>query len=296
MASRYDQREIVIQALFESDFNDTLDTTNVEAVLKRDALEFLLLESVPEFAQTLASGVVLKREVIDQIIEKAAPEWPMHKISIIDRALLRLGIFELLFGSELNIPPKVAINEAIELAKAFGGDTSRKFVNGVLGGIYKEMAPADSGEVGKSGEIQKEKKRVETIQMAGAIVYRRNEDKLEIAMVRDMFKHWTLPKGTISEGETKEACAMRKVKEEINLEIKIEKNIKENEYTADSKQGLITKKHVSYFIARAITESIQTEPTNTGILEAKWALVSDLDNLKIYKDIRDMIQAEIKNI
>jgi transcription antitermination protein NusB len=294
MASRYDQREIVIQALFECDFNDMLDTANVEAVLQRDALEFLLLESVPEFAQTLASGVVLKREVIDQIIEKAAPEWPMHKISIIDRALLRLGIFELIFGSELSIPPKVAINEAIELAKAFGGDTSRKFVNGVLGGIYKEMTPQE--DMRSADQKVKSKTKVDIINMSGAIVCVGEGESLKVAMVKDMFKHWTLPKGTIGEGESKEECAVRKIKEEINIDIKIKAKIKENEYTADSKQGLITKKHVTYFLAEAVSADMKIQPENTGIVDVRWCGLAEMQELKIYKDIREVIEEAVKQI
>ena len=77
---------------------------------------------------------------IDEIITKAAPEWPLDKINAVDRNILRIGLAELLFGNFEQVPPKVAINEAIELAKNFGGPSSGRFVNGVLGAIYKEMA------------------------------------------------------------------------------------------------------------------------------------------------------------
>ena len=78
-----------------------------------------------------------KKVVIDEIIEKAAPDWPIDKISIVDRNILRIGLTELLFGDRKEVPPKVAINEAVELAKAFGGQNSSKFVNGVLGTVYR---------------------------------------------------------------------------------------------------------------------------------------------------------------
>jgi N utilization substance protein B len=97
---------------------------------------------------------------IDKIIEKVAPQWPIDQIAMVDRAVLRLGIYELLFGNREEVPPKVAINEAIELAKTFGGDTSGKFVNGVLGTIYREI-----GEPGKddapSKKSDKEQERTE---------------------------------------------------------------------------------------------------------------------------------------
>ena len=76
---------------------------------------------------------------IDKIIEKAAPEWPIAQIPIIDRNVLRIGLYELLYADKAQVPPKVAINEAIELAKTFSGKISGKFVNGVLGTVYKQL-------------------------------------------------------------------------------------------------------------------------------------------------------------
>ena len=76
---------------------------------------------------------------IDKIIEKSAPEWPIEQITIVDRNVLRIGLYELLYANKEEVPPKVAINEAIELAKSFGGESSGKFINGVLGTVYKEI-------------------------------------------------------------------------------------------------------------------------------------------------------------
>ena len=90
------------------------------------------------FIDDLAKGIISKHKDIDQIIEKAAPDWPLDKISPVDRNVLRLGLYELLFSDRAEVPAKVAINEAIELAKTFGGETSGRFVNGVLGAVYKE--------------------------------------------------------------------------------------------------------------------------------------------------------------
>ena len=87
----------------------------------------------------MADNVVGKLGKIDQIIERCAPEWPIDQITVVDRNILRMGIYELLYSNKDEVPPKVAINEAIELAKTFGGESSGRFVNGVLGTIYKEM-------------------------------------------------------------------------------------------------------------------------------------------------------------
>ena len=98
------------------------------------------LENVnKDFIRTLVMGVLTRRAAIDKIIEKAAPEWPLDQITMVDRNVLRLGLFELLYGNKDEVPPKVAINEAIELAKNFSGESSGKFVNGVLGTVFREL-------------------------------------------------------------------------------------------------------------------------------------------------------------
>ena len=92
-----------------------------------------------KFVLDLASGVQKHIRDIDKIIEKAAPEWPISQIPLVDRNVLRIGLYELLFSNKEEVPPKVAINEAIELAKTFSGQTSGKFVNGVLGTVFKQL-------------------------------------------------------------------------------------------------------------------------------------------------------------
>ena len=91
------------------------------------------------FIQELIRGVAREQERIDALIIKAAPDWPLAQITLVDRNVLRLGIYELLWGNRDSVPPKVAINEAIELAKNFGGEASGRFVNGILGTIYRTM-------------------------------------------------------------------------------------------------------------------------------------------------------------
>jgi len=143
MSNRHLARTIAMQTLYEWDFNkkDKEDLANLsEENLKDFAPEF----DDHGFVLFLIKGVTNHLDDINKLIIKYAPEWPIEQITIVDRNILRLGIFELKFsGGE--IPPKVAINEAIELAKSFGGESSGKFVNGVLGTIYKEMQ--QKGEV-----------------------------------------------------------------------------------------------------------------------------------------------------
>ena len=151
MASRHLARSIAMQSLFEWDFNGK-DPKELAEIIDRNKKEFGPgLDEEYEFIDRLAKGAVKNLEKIDAIIEKAAPAWPIAQITAVDRAVLRLGLYELLFGTREEVPPKVAINEAIELAKAFGGESSGKFVNGVLGTVYREI-----GEPGKEYPTREE--------------------------------------------------------------------------------------------------------------------------------------------
>jgi N utilization substance protein B len=134
MANRHFSRMLAMQSLFEWDFNNY--PADFEVALKNNLEEFGKDEKDEGFVHQLCDGVIKNREAIDEIIKKHAPDWPLLQISPVDRTVLRLGIFELKFLNE--VPPKVAINEAVELAKTFGGEASGKFVNGVLGAIFSE--------------------------------------------------------------------------------------------------------------------------------------------------------------
>lgn len=127
-----------MQSLFEWDFHGK-EPKNLTQIVKRNVEEFAPGMDDASFTFSLVEGVKERLPEIDQIIAETAPEWPLESITIVDRNILRLGIFELKFGSTPDVPPKVAINESIELAKTFGGASSGKFVNGILGAIYKTM-------------------------------------------------------------------------------------------------------------------------------------------------------------
>lgn len=141
MATRHLVRTIVLQSLYEWDFYNK--KADLIKILERNLKEFGPGIDEPDFAWRLLKGVVTNLKKIDDYIKKYAPEWPLEKISLIDRNILRLGIYELIFMDKNEVPPKVAINEAIEIAKNFGGLNSSKFVNGVLGSVYKEIIKED---------------------------------------------------------------------------------------------------------------------------------------------------------
>ena len=152
MGSRHLSRSIVMQSLYEWDFY--AQKKDLKKIVERNIEEFGPGLEETDFIWKLIEGVISYLSQLNKIIEKAAPEWPIEKITIVDRNVLRIGLFELLYGSKEEVPPKVAINEAIELAKGFGGESSGKFINGVLGTVYKEIEKIG----GDKGEKDKNKK------------------------------------------------------------------------------------------------------------------------------------------
>ncbi|MFA6146401.1 MAG: transcription antitermination factor NusB [Patescibacteria group bacterium] len=140
MAQRHLARTIALQTLTEWDFNKSVVKTkvNIEDITKRNLKEFAPENfEGKEFTESLIAKITDNLETIDSYIQKYAPQWPIDQITLVDRNILRLGILELAILKE--IPPKVAINEAIEIAKSFGGATSSKFINGVLGAIFEDI-------------------------------------------------------------------------------------------------------------------------------------------------------------
>jgi len=144
-----------MQSLYEWDFKGS-KKEELADIVGRNIEEFASGIDDPTFIIQLVQGVVKNLDKINAIIEKAAPQWPLSQIAVVDRNVLRIGLYELLFGSRDEVPPKVAINEAIELAKSFGGDSSGKFVNGVLGTVYREIGEPGKDETSKPKDNEEE--------------------------------------------------------------------------------------------------------------------------------------------
>lgn len=288
MANRHLSRSVVLQSLFEWDFTGQRDNT-LKEVISRNSKEFAPGVADISFIEDLMKGIISKQKELDDIIAKAAPDWPLDKISPVDRNVLRLGLYELLFSDRSEVPAKVAINESIELAKTFGGETSGRFVNGVLGAVYKEL-----GEPGKDAVSTKKKKvavpyEAMPIQhLGGAIVYGRNGDELFMAFVHDIFGHWTLAKGKIPEGVKPEDGTVAKVKEEIGLDVKIKADLGENEYIANDPEIGKIRKQVHYYLAEAKFGEL-TLAKKPGLDDAKWFKLTDILSLNFYNDILPIV-------
>ncbi|MBX4201668.1 transcription antitermination factor NusB [Candidatus Saccharibacteria bacterium] len=138
-ANRHLGRIVALQTLYEQDFRREVNDPglDLEDVLARNIARYEETIEDKAFIEALVHGVSSKQTELDDIIRPVAPEWPIEQIARMDRVILRMGVYELLF--EEGVPPKVVINEAVELAKAFGGDNSSKFINGVLGTVLRNQ-------------------------------------------------------------------------------------------------------------------------------------------------------------
>lgn len=146
MATRHLARSIVLQSFYEWDFSGR--KIDLIQTVQRNMDEFGPGINEPEFVWKMVNGIVEHMAQIDEIISKSAIEWPFEQIALVDRNVLRIGVYELIYVDKEEVPFKVAINEAIELAKNYGGVNSGKFVNGVLGTIYKQLESV-SGDIAK---------------------------------------------------------------------------------------------------------------------------------------------------
>ena len=287
MANRHLSRSIVLQTLFEWDLND-LEKKSAPEALKRNVEEFAPNKTDLAFMEKLLDGILQKQTELDLVIEKAAPDWPLDRISPVDRNILRLGLYELLFADRAEVPSKVAINEAIELAKQFGGENSSRFINGVLGAVYKEMGEPGKDEVGKKRKREVPFEEMPILRLGGAVVYAKHNGEIYLALVHDIFGHWTLSKGKIEDNESLEEGAIREIKEEIGLDIEIEEKLGDNEYVASKPDVGKHRKQVTYFLGKSEYKDLVLE-NKGGLDDAQWFKIQDILDLNFYEDILPIV-------
>ena len=257
------------------------------------AQEFGARDSDMPFMKNLLQTVIAKQKEIDDVIVRAAPEWPLNKIAAIDRNVLRVGLAELLFADRTQVPAKVAINEAIVLAKAFGSASSGRFVNGVLGAVYVEL-----GEPGKEeGGLRKPDNKMvkmSTEELIGSVVYARDGGEVYLALVHDIFGHWTLSKGKLQPGEQHADAVIRKVKEEIGIDVEVEEQLGENEYIANDQKAAGGKKrrHATYFLARSEFNDLHLKKEG-GLDDGQWFPLASVGDLNFYDDILPVVTRAI---
>ena len=278
-SNRHLGRIVVLQTLYEYEFRLQAQdkTVDLSEIIFRNMKQYDEVIGDKQFVQDLLNGIIEKQVELDTKLQPMAPEWPISQIARIDRNVLRIGLYELLYSRD-TVPPKVAINEAVELAKAFGSDNSSNFRK------YFHKARRTS--------IQ-ENVREPT---AGGVIFRRNEKKeIEILLIQDSKDRWTIPKGHIEKGETAQETAKREIGEEAGLhDVKIigwlgKINFR---YRRIDKLVLMT---TQVFLVKALgdTDAIQQEDWMNGI---KWFSFSDALEEIEYEDIGKLILLAMKKI
>ncbi|MBT4121851.1 transcription antitermination factor NusB [bacterium] len=276
MSNRHLARTLVLQSLFQWDFNQQKE--NLKKLLEFNKSEFAPDFDDQGFADHLVEELISKIKDIDALIIKYAPEWPLDQITPVDRNVLRIGIYELKYAQD--IPPKVAINESIELAKTYSGISAGKFINGVLGSIYKDMQ-----EKGEKKELEKEPVREYS---AGGVVYRKEGDDYKFVMIYDAYDKWTFPKGHIEENEDQEKAAVREVSEEVGVKKLDNKgylgsiDIKVNE---PNKRAVPKTVHYYLFETTDIDLKIPDEP---GVQDVKWLDMEQLLETIGYENTKEI--------
>lgn len=302
MASRHQSRILVLQSLYEIDFRG-LNPNEFESILTHNIKEFSHDEPDLEYTKNLLDGILKKKDEIDAVIIKAAPEWPLDKIASVDRNVLRLGLYELIYADKKEVPAKVAINEAIEVAKFFSGETSGKFINGVLGAVYRDIY----GEEDKAGkhdspakkvrkELTEEEKAALPVQkLIGSIVYAIEGDDIYLALVHDVFGFWTLAKGKFLENEEVAAASKRKVLEELGIDSDYVCDIDSSEYIASHPEFKKIKKQVQYVLAKATFTPLMAKKEG-GLKDAAWFKVDSILDLNMYDDMKPVLAKSIDAI
>ena len=155
-SNRHLGRIISLQSLYEYEFRIKAGdaTADIDSIVAKNIEPYAKALGDTEFVYDLAKGIVDNMQKLDEELRPLAPEWPIDTIAAVDRNVLRIGLYEL---EARNVPPKVAINEAVELAKAFGSDNSSKFVNGVLGTAFKELGLGEEGKKNDKSDSEKSK-------------------------------------------------------------------------------------------------------------------------------------------
>lgn len=297
MLTRHKSREIVLQTLFNLDFRFGVNNMNEEKALEiyeniGKTLYGFSKEDNDNFSKKLLVEILKNKESIDKIIIKTTPDWGLEKTGILDRNILRLGLCEMLF-SGLGVPPRVVINESIELAKTFGQKKSYKFVSGVLGTIY-ETANLEE----RNKKLDSKTKKVVKKKKVGALPYYLKGEDIMILMAHNIFNKWTLPKGSFDNSlKSIEGNLEMIMKEKLNAEGIVEERLGENKYRAGENKKEIISKSISYYLFNITNPNeVKLNKERKGLNNLKWISLKKFKEIDKYDDLEKVFEKGIKLI
>lgn len=273
LSIRHQSRILVLQSLYEASFDGA---KSVREVLSRNITSsgYKVDEA---FCAKILDGIDTHQAEIDKMITETAPEWPLAQIATIDLSILRMSIFELIFDDE--VPPKAVINEAVELGKAFGGDNSGKFINGVLGTIFRASKKFIDDDI---------------VMAAGGIVYRELPGhERQFLAIKNMYKKWTFPKGRVQDNETWQEAALREIQEETGItEGEIIGEIGEISFTDRSLQETVNK-NIHFYLVKTDQNTLLVDP-EAHVIDVKWMTEKEIRQNLDYPNLIDLFEQALK--
>lgn len=277
-------REMVFKALYIADFNNISDSQKVKYIFDQITKDENIQQTREEeiYIKKTLEGTLAHRKDIDKMLSVVASDWPLEKMAMVDRNILRLGVFEILFGKDISVPQKVAISEAIELAKRYGGNASGSFVNGVLGTILREL------------KLPTEESLNSSKKMVGSFVFSMRGDIPYFALIRDMKNKWTVPKGKVLEKESFQDAVSRVTREEIGIEVSPLHQIGKNMYFTHTPEGTV-RKDVTYFLSKGEYAPLNLKESN-GLKEVGWFTVEEFNTLPTYKNVKEIFEGATKTV
>jgi N utilization substance protein B len=306
MSLRHISRVIVFQTIYCLDSKDCLDLDIENAKTEMSKILELLDISEKdldhEYAVTLIKNILDRRITIDEILQRAAPDWPLYKIHSVDRNILRLSICELLFSPHTEVPMKVAINESIEIAKEYGSENSGKFVNGVLGHIYREIC--DVHDIQSQQVMQQEIKNDTSYivkHMIGVLLYKTENGQKYFGCIYDIFRHWGACKSEINPEQDLNQNIIRIIKKEFgNIEESQINNVETigtiDFVTNDKDKKLKVKKQVQYYLVD-VDAVIADHISSNGVSKSDWLRIDDkLLELRFYPDFKNILDKAIEKV
>lgn len=289
MSNRHLSRTIALQTLFEWDFHHR--SKKLFDLLVQNQKSFAPDFDDQGFTEKLVKGVTRHLDEIDALIQKFAPEWPIDQITLVDRNILRIGIYELKFDDHM--PPRVAINESIELAKAFGGESSYRFVNGVLGAIFKNENISDTPSGAASETDYAAAPPIPQEISAGGVLFRQTAEGPVFVLIKDAINKWTFPKGKIGDVIKNEDIldtVRREIQEETGIvDCTILGELGSIDITVNPPGKTPYPKRVFYYLVETTDTNLHPEDSVT-VKDAQWFTADEVMQQLGYENAKELFK------